>query len=122
MSASAIANTLCSSFGCMGIGYIVHGHLLTTDAARKGVATLYAKLVFPCMVFVGVADIDAATVDRSLVTVILASKLALALVVAVPFVAFKVLEVVSSVAVPALAALAAIVGKKSAPRTEVGPA
>lgn len=80
---SAIGTTLFSSFGCMLIGYLVHRSAMLGDDARKGVATLYAKLVFPTMVFAGVADIDIATIDASLVQVILASKAVLAALVVV---------------------------------------
>lgn len=67
-----------SSFGCMAIGVLVCRAGILSDDARKGVATLYAKLVFPTMVFMGVADIDVAAIDRSLLLVIFAAKATLA--------------------------------------------
>ena len=44
-------------------------------------ALLYARIVFPTMVFVGVADIDPSTIDRSVVLVMLLAKVVTALVV-----------------------------------------
>ena len=73
--------TLFSSFGCMAIGVYVYRSGMLPEAARKGVAALYARLVFPTMVFVGVADIDLHTVDRSLMLTMLTSKAVLAAIV-----------------------------------------
>ena len=77
----AVGVVLFSSFGCMAIGVYVHRTDLLGDAARKGVATLYARLVFPTMVFAGVADIDLHSLDRSLMLVMLTSKALLAALV-----------------------------------------
>jgi len=56
-------------------GYAVASTGLISDDGRKGIATLYAKLIFPTMVFRGVAAIQLATVDLSLVIVVLFAKL-----------------------------------------------
>ena len=69
-----IGVTLFSSFGCMLLGYLAVRTGLLEAAARKGIASLYAQLVFPTMVFVGVADIDLNTIDRGMLLVILLSK------------------------------------------------
>lgn len=73
-----IGVTLFSSFGCMLLGYLAVRTGLLEAAARKGIASLYAQLVFPTMVFVGVADIDLNTIDRGMLLVILLSKATLA--------------------------------------------
>ena len=78
MSLSAIGVTLFSSFGCMALGVRAARSGQLTAPARQGVASLYARLVFPTMVFVGVADIDLAGVDRAVLLVMLASKATLA--------------------------------------------
>ena len=62
----------------------VRSGLLDT-AARKGIASLYAQLVFPTMVFVGVADIKLETVDSSMLLVMLASKATLAALTGLEF-------------------------------------
>ena len=46
-----------TSFGTMLIGLAVARAELLPEPARKGVSLLYAKLVFPVMVFRGVADV-----------------------------------------------------------------
>ena len=70
--------TASTCFGTMGIGFLVAYTGLLSDAARKGVATLYAKLVFPTMVFRGVAAIKLATVEPTMVVLVLVSKLLVA--------------------------------------------
>jgi len=47
-----------TSFGTMLIGLAVARAELLPEPARKGVSLLYAKLVFPIMVFRGVAEIN----------------------------------------------------------------
>ena len=49
-----------TSFGTMLIGLAVARAELLPEPARKGVSLLYAKLVFPMMVFRGVAEINLA--------------------------------------------------------------
>ena len=71
--------TASTCFGTMGIGFLVAYTGLLSDAARKGVATLYAKLVFPTMVFRGVAAIKLATVEPTMVVLVLVSKLLVAM-------------------------------------------
>ena len=75
---SAVGITLFTSFGCMAVGIVAQQAGVFSAEARKGIATLYAKIVFPTMVFVGVAGIDMGTIDTSLVLVMLASKAVLA--------------------------------------------
>jgi predicted permease len=77
----AVGITLFSSFGCMLLGVLAVRSGLLDTAARKGIASLYAQLVFPTMVFVGVADIKLETVDSSMLLVMLASKATLAALV-----------------------------------------
>lgn len=66
-------------FGTMGVGWLVARSGLLSPEARKGAATLYAKLVFPCMVFRGVAAIRAESVDPWMVGTILIGKMSVAL-------------------------------------------
>ena len=66
-------------FGTMFIGVLVARNSLLSADARRGVSLLYAKLVFPAMVFRGVAAIDLGAVDPSILGVMLLSKWALAL-------------------------------------------
>lgn len=80
---SAVGITLFTSFGCMAVGVVAHRTGVFSADARKGIATLYAKIVFPTMVFAGVSAIDMKTIDTSLVLVMLASKAALAALVVV---------------------------------------
>ena len=47
-----------TSFGTMLIGLAVARAEFLPEPARKGVSLLYAKLVFPMMVFRGVAEIN----------------------------------------------------------------
>ena len=90
MSVAAIGTVLFSSFGCMALGIHALRSNMLAEPARKGVAALYARVVFPTMVFMGVADIDLAAVDRSMLVVILASKATLAaLVVAYAYVTLR---------------------------------
>jgi predicted permease len=77
-SLAAVGVSMFACFGCMLIGvYVQLGHVIS-DPARKGVAALYARIVFPTMVFCGVAEIDVNALDRSLLLVIFASKTAVA--------------------------------------------
>ena len=78
---AAVANVLCSSFGCMLLGLAVARLQLLTEAGCGAVAKLYAKLVFPTMVFSGVARIDLSAVDPAVVLVAAGSKAILAALV-----------------------------------------
>merc|ERR1711871_152153 len=78
---SSVGIVTFSSFGCMFIGFCIHRSGMLTDTSCRGVATLYAKVVFPCMVFVGVAAIDFQSIDTMLMLVILAAKATLATIV-----------------------------------------
>lgn len=80
-AAAAVLTSIASSFGVMLIGcYAARSGWLGVDQ-RKGIAMLYSQLVFPTMVFKGVAAIDVAAIDWSVALVVLASKAALALIV-----------------------------------------
>lgn len=79
--------TAATCFGTMGIGVAVSRSGLLSEAARKGVATLYAKLVFPMMVFKGVAAIKMDSIEPSVVLVALAAKLIVA-IACISFVSF----------------------------------
>lgn len=64
---------LAASFGTMALGARLSG--LMGAETRKGISTLYSGLVFPAMVFRGVAAIDASGVDSRLLLAIVLSKL-----------------------------------------------
>ena len=78
---AAVITSLASSFGVMLIGLYVSKTGWLSDPQRKGVALLYSSVVFPTMVFKGVAAIDVRSIDMSLGLVVLLSKAALALIV-----------------------------------------
>ena len=85
MSAAAamagVSVALGSSFGIMAIGlYIARTGWLSPDA-RKSLSMLYAKLVFPFMVFRGVAAINLLALDLSVALVVLVAKATLAALV-----------------------------------------
>ena len=65
---------LCSSLCVMALGYVLASRSILSDAACKGVSALYAKLVFPAMVFKGVALIKLADVELTLMGVVLVAK------------------------------------------------
>ena len=77
--AASLFVTVGACFGTMFIGVLVARNSLLSADARRGVSLLYAKLVFPAMVFRGVAAIDLGAVDPSILGVMLLSKWALAL-------------------------------------------
>ena len=77
--AASLFVTVGACFGTMFIGVVVARNSLLSADARRGVSLLYAKLVFPAMVFRGVAAIDLGAVDPSILGVMLLSKWALAL-------------------------------------------
>lgn len=62
----------------MAIGVVVSHTGLLNDDARRGIATLYAKLLFPTMVFRGVAAINLTSIDPPVVFVALTAKLLVA--------------------------------------------
>ena len=78
---SAVATTLFSCFGSVAIGTYATRSGLLDAAARKGIAALYSKIVFPTVVFLGVAAIDMASVNRTTLLVMLASKATLAAII-----------------------------------------
>ena len=53
-----LAATLTASFGCIGLGVAVHRARVLTAAQCAGLASLYATLVFPTMLFLGVSTIE----------------------------------------------------------------
>ena len=77
--AASLFVTVGACFGTMFIGVLVARNSLLSADARRGVSLLYAKLVFPAMVFRGVAAIDLGAVDPSILGVMLLSKWVLAL-------------------------------------------
>ena len=80
-AAAAVLTSVASSFAIMFIGYGACRSGWLGDVQRKGIALLYAQLVFPMMVFKGVAAVDIATIDARMALVILLSKVVLAILV-----------------------------------------
>jgi len=78
---AAVLTSLASSFGVMLIGLYASRSGWLSEAQRKGIAALYAQLVFPMMVFKGVSAIDVTTIDAKVALVVLASKAVLATLV-----------------------------------------
>ena len=74
------ALVLVACFGVIALGFILSRRAILGAEAKAGVSTLYAKLVFPTMVFRGVAAIDVAKLDLSVGLVMLCSKLIVAAV------------------------------------------
>mmetsp|Transcript_11957 Transcript_11957/g.20188 ORF Transcript_11957/g.20188 Transcript_11957/m.20188 type:complete len:354 (-) Transcript_11957:407-1468(-) len=71
---SRLALVIGTSFGMMSIGAgTARSGLLGTEG-RKGVSALYAKVVFPVVVFRGVAAINLVGIDASVLLVMLAAK------------------------------------------------
>jgi hypothetical protein len=76
MAAAEVGVVMAASFSTMLIGARLSSSL--GPEARKVISYLYANLVFPAMVFRGVAAIDLSGVDSQLMLTILLSKLAVA--------------------------------------------
>jgi predicted permease len=74
--AAEVGVVMAASFSTMVLGSRLSSSL--GPEARKGISYLYANLVFPAMVFRGVAALDLSGVDRNLLLTILLSKLAVA--------------------------------------------
>ena len=70
-----------SCFGLMLIGLGIAWTGSLPPAAGKGVSLIYSKLVFPMMVFRGVAAIKLGGVDTSLLSVMVLSKASMAAIV-----------------------------------------
>ena len=80
-AAQQVLVALGSSFAVMAVGLAISRAEVLTEPARKGLAKLYASLVFPMMVFKGVAAIDMGAIDVSVALVMVTSKAALAALV-----------------------------------------
>ena len=78
---SAVLTTLFACSGSVAIGTYATRSGVLDSSARKGIAALYSKIVFPTVVFLGVAAIDMATIDRTTLLVMLASKATLAAII-----------------------------------------
>ena len=63
-AAQQVLVALGSSFAVMAVGLAISRAEVLTEPARKGLAKLYASLVFPMMVFKGVAAIDMGAIDK----------------------------------------------------------
>lgn len=81
MAARAVLTSVASSFGVMSIGLYASRSGWLDTAQRKGIAMLYAQLVFPMMVFKGVAAITPSQIDLRFALVIVVSKAVLASIV-----------------------------------------
>lgn len=78
MAGDEVVVITAACFSTMFLGLALHRAAVLGPEARKGVSALYAKLVFPTMVFRGVAAIKVESIDPSMVVVILVAKLVVA--------------------------------------------
>jgi hypothetical protein len=60
--------------GVMALGSVVTYQSMLSPEARKGIAITYSKIVFPTMVFKGIAAIDIHALDANMALIILLSK------------------------------------------------
>jgi predicted permease len=111
MSSATISAVTCvvgASFGVMLIGFFAVRSDWLAEPVRKGLARMYVQLVFPTVVFKGVAAIDMGSVDTSVALIVLYSKLVLAaLVVGVGFMTMRATHGRTALAHAAAMAMAA---------------
>jgi len=69
-----VGSAVAAFFGTMAIGFMAARSGMLTSAARKGISAIYVKVVYPTMVFRGIATVHLEEIDVSILFIVLIAK------------------------------------------------